>query len=142
MNGVATPCIPFFSPFLSKMYSCYDAYVVFGVMEGSRDMILERDWLEANFPEMRTFASEVVRNCMGNAVYGYSIPLDSVTGQARVSDSDKEEIQVLYSILEAYWKTSGDIHDMPRIGYFPVIEGDYETDHTPYIPAENAEEDS
>ncbi len=61
------------------MYSCYDAYLVFGVMD-DRDMYLEPNWLEENFPSLSTYASDVVRNYMGNAVYGIQAHLDEKTG--------------------------------------------------------------
>ncbi len=127
---------PSFFPF--KMYSCYDAYVVYGVMEGDRNMVLAKDWLEVNFPDVGIFASDVVRNCMGNAVYGCTVRLNAATGQALATDAQKECIQMLYTLLENYWKEIGTKYDtkydMPRMGYFTVVAGDYEQEHTEYIP--------
>ena len=121
------------------MYSCYDGYVVFGVMEGDRNMILARDWLEINFPQLSTYASDVVRNTMGNAVYGITGHLDSETGQVFVDNEDKKCVQELYSLLMNYCEETG--HEKPSIGYFTIVSGDYEEEHEVYIPAVNAEED-
>ncbi len=128
---------PSFFPF--KMYSCYDAYVVYGVMEGDRNMVLEREWLGVNFPDVGIFASDVVRNCMVNAVYGCTVRLNPATGQALATDAQKEYIQMLYTLLENYCNETG--HAKPSLGYYTVVAGDYEQEHTDYIPAVNAEED-
>ncbi len=121
------------------MYSCYDAYVVYGVMEGDRNMVLEREWLEINFPQLCIYASDVVRNTMGNAVYGIVGHLDAETGQARIDPEDKKYVQELYSLLVNYCKETG--HAKPELGYYTVVSGDYEEDHAVYIPAVDAEED-
>ncbi len=121
------------------MYSCYDGYVVFGVMESDRSMVLERDWLEVNFPQLSVYASDVVRNTMGNAVYGILGHLDSETGQVIVAEVDKKCVQELYSLLVKYCEETG--HEKPCMGYFTVVSGDYEEEHEAYIPAVDAEED-
>jgi hypothetical protein len=121
------------------MYSCYDGYVVFGVMEGDRSMVLERDWLEVNFPQLSVYASDVVRNTMGNAVYGITGHLDTETGQVIVAEVDKKCVQELYSLLVKYCEETG--HATPSVGYFTVVSGDYEEEHEAYIPAVDAEED-
>jgi hypothetical protein len=129
--------IPFLS--FSKMYSCYDSYVVYGVMEGDRNMVLEREWLETNFPQLSVYASDVVRNTMGNPVYGITGHLDSETGQVHVSDDEKKCIQELYSLLMKYCEETG--HEKPSVGYFTVVSGDYEEEHEAYVPDKLAEED-
>jgi hypothetical protein len=120
------------------MYSCYDAYVVYGVMEGDRSMMLEREWLETNFPQLATFASDVVRNTMGNAVYGITGDMCTATGQVYVDEDDKKCVQKLYSLLVKYCEDTG--HDMPAVGYYTVVSGDYEEEHETYIPAVDQEE--
>jgi hypothetical protein len=121
------------------MYSCYDAYVMYGIMEGDRCMVLEREWLETNFPEVVLAASDVVRNTMGNAVYGVTVFLDNDTGKASASDAEKKSIQDLYRILLNYCEETG--HAKPLVGYFTVVMGDFEEEHEPYIPTVDQEED-
>ncbi len=125
----------FLFPFLKrKMYSCYDGYVVFGVMESERDAMLEHDWLEENFPSLNVYASDVVRNHMGNAVYGISVHLDQTTGQAYVSAEDKADVMRLYELLCNYYARLGDTQK-PNVGFFTVVSGDYECEqHCEYIP--------
>jgi hypothetical protein len=116
------------------MYSCYDGYVVFGVMESERDAMLERDWLEENFPSLNMYASDVVRNHMGNAVYGISVHLDKTTGQACVSAENKAEVMRLHELLCNYYARLGDAQK-PGVGFFTVVSGDYTHEqHCEYIP--------
>lgn len=115
------------------MHSCFDAYCVYGVMEGDRNMALDSSWLEEHFPYFYTYASDVVRNYRGNAVYGICVGICQETGQAIASDEKKESVQRLYTILCEYCEKSG--HDKPSLGYFLVVSGDYETsDQEEYVP--------
>lgn len=116
------------------MYSCYDSYLVFGVIESSRHAMLDRDWLEEHFPDINMFASDVVRNHMGNAVYCVVAQFDKQTGQAYVSNESHAEVIRLYDVLYQYYTGMGDEY-LPDVGFFTVISGGYDTsDHSEYIP--------
>ena len=117
------------------MYGCFDSYVIYGVMEGDRYRILDQEWLESAYPEMDTYASDVVRNIMGNATYGYTLHFDQVTGQAQATKSQKETVQQLYTLLCEYCEGEG--IPKPDFGYFRVVGGDYEKDHYEYVPDSN-----
>ncbi len=114
------------------MHSCYDAYVVYGIMESNRGIALSREWLEDYDIEMSHCASDVVRNYMGNAVYGYIVTLCEETGQARATETQKESVERLHTLLCEYCTKNG--YDLPRIGYHLVVSGDYETEHYEYTP--------
>lgn len=116
------------------MYGCFDAYVVYGVMEGDRSQILDQEWLESKYPYMNVFASDVVRNTMGNAVYGYSLDFDEATGQSQPTDGQKEDVQQLYTFLCEYCRRENLTE--PSMGYFLVVSGDYCQDHSEYVPEE------
>ena len=60
----------FVAPQHLEMYGCFDGCVVYGVMEEERERMLDAEWLQEHYPEIQTFASDVVRNYMGSAVYG------------------------------------------------------------------------
>ncbi len=122
------------------MYSCYDAYVVYGVMEGDRNTVLDREWLDTHFPNMSIYASDVVRNTMGNAVYGCTVHLCIMSGHANVTDEVKEDVQKLYDLLCKHCKESG--QSEPMMGYFTAVSGDYEEDHDVYAPDVQLDEDS
>jgi hypothetical protein len=128
---LSIPTVLSYSPFLSNMYSCYDTYAVFGIMETDRSAILDRDWLEEHFPDIGIFASDVVRNTMGNAVYGITVYF-SADGQALATDNVKEEVARLHAVLSKHYESNG--QSPPRMAYYLVISGDYEEDHTSYIP--------
>ncbi len=109
------------------MYACYDAYVVYGVMEGERNACLESHWLSKHFPSLDTYASDVVRNTMGNAVYGAVATLNG-NGTVTVNPKEDEEVKKLFALLSERGSYS--------IGYFTVVSGDYELDHCMYNPDE------
>lgn len=128
-------CISYTVPPLFKMYGCFDSYVVYGVMEGDGFRILDQEWLESAYPEMYTYASDVVRNTMGNATYGYTLWLDPATGQAQATEEQKASVQELYTRLHEYCVREGIAE--PSMGYFLVVGGDYEKDHYEYVPESN-----
>lgn len=118
---------------LSKMYSCYDSYLVYGIMESDRSMVLDDEWFSENYPNLGMFASDVVRNTMGNAVYGTSVGICEATGQVNPPTAEsKAEVDRLYEILCQHCEVEG--WPKPRLGYFLVISGDYEKDHSEYVP--------
>ena len=107
---------------------------MFGVEEDDRSVMLDPSWLEKHFADMEMCASDVVRNTMGNAVYGYRVIIDIKTGQAVVDDDSKKRVRELYDILCKHYEKLG--CTKPTIGYFQVISGDYEQDHEEYVPEE------
>ncbi len=126
------------------MHSCYDAYLVYGVMDNS-DRLIDSDWLEEHFPEMGRYASDIVRNYMCTPVYGYTCSGDEINGvyQIAMSDESKAEIKKLYDMICDYNKAIGETN-MPAIGYYSVISGDYKTEQYTFIPepeTDSADED-
>ena len=119
------------------MHTCYDAYLIYGIMDAD-GMLLENDWLSETFPEMGSYASSVVRGYMCDAVYGYMIGI-SETGQAVVGDEEKEDVKKLYDILCTYHEKKG--NSKPDMGYHMVVSGEYNTEeHTEYNPDEDGYE--
>ena len=59
------------------MYGCFGAYLVYGVADGTRHRILDREWLEENYPE---FGVYVVRTHMGEACYGVKCKVSRTLG--------------------------------------------------------------
>ena len=70
------------------MYGCSTPYLVYGVAEGNREDMIDRDWLEENFPSMAIYAKDVVKLCLGEACYGIPCDIDEATGVI-VNDDDK-----------------------------------------------------
>jgi hypothetical protein len=117
------------------MYSCYDPFVVFGIQESNRDMMLDSEWLAEHFPNIQMWASDIVRNCMGSAIYGYAVYLQRETGMSTVSDEEKADVEALYERMCAHYRAQGvSEEDMPEMGYFLAMSGDYECEHSSYVP--------
>jgi hypothetical protein len=103
------------------MYGCFDAYVVYGVADGTRHRVLDGSWLEENFPEFRVYALDVVRNHMGEACYGVKCVVSRSLGMFDPTEEAKKQVQELY---EKLLEEGGG--ENVRIGYFNVISGDYD----------------
>jgi hypothetical protein len=106
------------------MYGCFDAYIVYGVADGTRHRVLDRTWLEENYPEFGVYALDVVRMHMGEACYGVKLNVSRSLGVFEPSEETKEQVIKLYNALI---KEGGG--ENVRFGYFKVISGDYEKSH-------------
>lgn len=100
------------------MYGCFDAYLVYGVADGTRHRVLSREWLEQNYPDFGIYALDVVRMHMGEACYGVRCSVSRSLGVFEPTEETKKRAQELYEKLVE----EGDA----RIGYFNVISGDYD----------------
>lgn len=109
------------------MYGCFDAYIVYGVADGTRHRLLDREWLEKNYPEFGVYALGVVRMHMGEACYGVRCKVNRTFGVFDPTEEQKMQAQTLYDQLV---KEGGG--ENVRIGYFEVISGDYATEHKVY----------
>ena len=111
------------------MYGCFDAYVVYGVADGTRHRVIERSWLEEHYPEFGTYALDVVRNHMGEACYGVRCNVNRTLGVFDPTEETKKKAQELFDKLVEYDAGENNV----RIGYFQVISGDYDkSDHEKY----------
>ena len=113
------------------MYGCFDAYVVYGVADGTRHRVLDRKWLEENYPEFGVYALDVVRLHMGEACYGVKCKVSRTIGVFDPTEETKKQVQELYDMLVDYDDEESNV----RMGYFEVISGDYDkSEHEVYTP--------
>lgn len=115
------------------MYACYDPFVVYGILESNRDQMLDREWLEENFTKIEMYASDVVRNHMGSAIYGYAVYLRP-NGTATATEEQKADVQTLYDMICTYCASQDT--EPPELGYFLAMSGDYEYEHEEYVPSQ------
>jgi len=113
------------------MYGCFDAYVVYGVADGTRNRVLDHKWLEQNYPEFGVYALDVVRMRMGEACYGVKCKVSRTFGMFVPTEETKNKVKELFDKLVEY---DGEDNNV-RMGYFEVISGDYEkSEHEVYRP--------
>lgn len=115
------------------MYGCYDAYIVYGICEGNSHLMLDSEILEElEEYNIHMYATEVIRNHMCEAVYGYYVSVDMTTGTlTAVPNKIKEVLEKLFDKLQAYHQDS----KKPSLGYFTVVGGNYDTkEHSTYKP--------
>lgn len=115
------------------MYGCSDAFLVYGFNIGGREYIIDYDYLYEVFPGISEYATDVIRNYLGEAIYGISCELDNETGQAIISDDKKVKVKSLYNKYVEYLgkklsqkdfeKKIKDIH----LCFHLAVSGDYET---------------
>jgi len=86
------------------MYGCSKAVLVYGFNMGDREFIIHYDYLEDTFPGISLYALDVIRNNLGEAIYGISCELDKETGQAIISNEEKDKFKKLYDEYIEYLK--------------------------------------
>ena len=114
------------------MYGCSNSVLVYGFNMGDQDYIIDYDYLADVFPDISQYSSETIRNCLCEAIYGISCALDKKTGQAIISDEEKDKVKKLYDKYFEYVKTNFDLTYEERIkdiklGFHLAVSGDYET---------------
>ena len=101
------------------MYGCFDGVIVYGWNQGDREILMKFE--NDNF---ETFALDVVRNHLGEAVYGFVCIFNYETGKAEISQEEKMKIDNYFNKMEV------DSESNVKLGYYICITGDYETCHT------------
>lgn len=115
------------------MYGCSNADLIYGFNMGDRVYIIDNDYLVDVFPDISEYASEVVRNYLGEAIYGISCALDNKTGQAIISDENKEKVKKLYDKYIEHLKKHLTQKDFKKktekiqLCFHLAVSGDYET---------------
>lgn len=117
-------------------YAWLDAYLVYGIVEPTIKLKLNRDWLSENYENLRTFTNGIIRGNSCKAVYGYQVGVHQKSGELWTYDGLKEEVNELYEILCKYHAEKG--NEKPELGYFTVISGaynvaDYVNDYIPVV---------
>lgn len=125
------------------MYGCSDAVLVYGFNMGNREYIIDYDYLESVYPDISQYASDVVRNCLGEAIYGITCSLDRKTGEVLISDVSKQIVHNLYNKYIDYLKKTLSKKDFNKkikeiyLGFRTAVSGDYETIQEYIIPDED-----
>ena len=121
------------------MYGCSDGVLVYGFNMGDRQYTIDYDYFESLFPNISLYAADVVKNCLGEAVYGISCGLDKETGQAIISDENKEKVKILYNKYVEYLKKLLREKDFKKkmkeiqLCFRLAVSGDYEVSNKPII---------
>ena len=114
------------------MFGCSDAVLVYGFNMGDREFIINYGYLDEKFPDIFLYARDVVKNDMGEAIYGISCGLDKETGQAIISDENKEKVKKLYDKYIEYLKKHLTQKDFKKkmkeieLCFRLAVTGDYE----------------
>ena len=93
------------------MHGCSDASIVYGFNIGNREYIINQDWMEEFYPKISLYAMDIVRNCLGEAIYGISCKLDINTGAVSIDPQYIDNVKELYDKYMTYLKDIKDIKD-------------------------------
>ena len=96
------------------MHSCYQGYLIYGFKEGNNKFILDKDWLETNYEEIKIFSVSVQKNCLLEACYGVECSVNPETGILSLKDEDKEKVNELYEKCKSYDTNN----QLSPIGYY------------------------
>ena len=129
------------------MYGCSNAVLVYGFNMGDREFIIHYDYLEDKFPGISVYALDVIRNNLGEVIYGISCELDKETGQAIISHEEKQNVKKLYDKYVKYLKNklskknfNNKMKDI-KLCFCLAVSGDYESCHINLILDEDWHED-
>ena len=129
------------------MYGCSKAVLVYGFNMGDREFIIHYDYLEDTFPGISLYALDVIRNNLGEAIYGISCELDKETGQAIISNEEKQNVKKLYDEYIEYLKKQLSSKEFKKkmkeikLGFQLAVSGDYESCNERIILDEDWEEE-
>jgi hypothetical protein len=118
-----------------EMHGEYDAYYVYGVRD-ARSHLLDEPWLVGYCEDIEIFAADVVRNHMGNPVYGVRLAVDEATG-AVTSPSERiaAKLRALHRAILEHHAAAG-LGEAPRLGHFLAMSGDCRSScHVRYRPS-------
>lgn len=95
------------------MYGCGDACLVYGFNLNTRDIKFDDDWLYKNYPDIECYARDIVRNYLGEAIYGVRCDIDLLTGKVTGPEEKQEKmvVELYYKYLKYYNK-----HDIRKYG--------------------------
>jgi hypothetical protein len=104
------------------MYGCFDGLIVYGWAVGHRNGApIEAEELPG---DIEMFALDVVRNYMGEAVYGYPVHLDPIEGKIIISDEAKARVKL--ALLHYKERVSTEEAEQAKLGFYTVVTGDFE----------------
>lgn len=98
--------------------------LVYGFNLNTRDIRFDDEWMSSKYPDIECYALDIVRNYLGEPVYGISCDLDTVTGAVTAPDEKfMASIKELYNkYLEYYEKHIGKVENI-TLGYHVVVFG-------------------
>lgn len=113
------------------MHGCADPCLVYGFNFGDRNSKFDPDWLYENYPGIECYAADIVRNYLGEPIYGVACYFDNVNGKAITpSDEEQETVKNLYNTYIEYMKKNeiSIINDV-ILGYHLAVYGWDQEEH-------------
>ena len=112
------------------MHTCFSSYIVYGFNEGTRDSILDRDFVDLH--GLIVGALDIVRGYCGEACYGIPVDIDE-NGHLILDPRDKDKVN---DFFENFMKFNQDkdysFSEKPKLGFYTIITGDYQICATEY----------
>jgi len=110
-----------------------DSAIVYGWNEGNRDFVLDYEWLANYSTNTQIFASDIIRDEPGEAIYGIQCDFDT-DGSISLTNGLKEEVEFLFDLI---MKVLPNKQKECVIGYHKAIAGDMNwEEHIRYVPFE------
>jgi hypothetical protein len=116
--------------------------LVYGFNLNTRDIRFDDDWMNSNYPNIECYAIDIVKNCLGEPVYGIECDIDIVTGNITgPSEEEIESLKELYNKYITYYKNNYSENNAENIqlGYHVAVLGWDEENHDQIIPDINEE---
>jgi hypothetical protein len=114
------------------MYGCGDAHLVYGFNLERRDIKFDGDWIYDKYPAITCYAVDIVRNYLGEPIYGVPCDLDLLTGKVTQPTEEQEKVvtELYNKYIEYYTKNFGDKYAKNiKLGYHLAVSGWDEEEH-------------
>jgi hypothetical protein len=117
--------------------------IIYGFNLNSRCIRFDDEWMNSNYPDIQCYAIDIVRNYLGEPVYGLECDFDTLTGKiTSPSEEEMESVRELYNKYISYYNNTISSNDSENIklGYHIAVLGWDEEEHSQIIPDKNQEE--
>jgi len=114
------------------MYGQSSPCLIYGFNLNERNIKIDASWLENNYPSISCVASDIVKNYLGEAIYGIHCELDTITGKVtEPTEQEKQMVRELYNKYILYYKKNiGQKYiNEVQLGYHLAVYGWDDEDH-------------
>lgn len=119
------------------MFGQANPCLVYGFNLNNQNIRFDDDWMNSNYPNIECYGMNIVRNYLGEPIYGIQCDIDTTTGNiTSPSEEDVESLRELYNKYITYYKNTYSENNIKNIqlGYHVAVLGWDEEDHEQIIP--------
>lgn len=117
----------------------YYPRLIYGFYEILTDSVLDLRTIDDEIPDVRIYATGIIRGEVDIYCYGVEVDMDFETGHINITDYEQEQIRAVYKKYLTYLREKDVDDDIPELGVMTVIAGDFRISRSRYSLAEEVE---